>query len=189
MSRDLYVYKTRKLKEKEFDDVINIDENPLGENYDYIDVDRAEPWIKKYGKKVLITGKRIDWDKAQLDYFGKKCNCRQFLYDFNDDNYGYRFIDENNNVVGELRKNKVEKDYTVVYQKEVYVYYIKRLFYIDSYYFDNPKDGPISKSQILSAVRAIINKGDCYYHDHIATFMKMYFYKLKKDERLIVSIG
>ena len=95
MSRDI-VFNTVGIVSDVFPEVIDIDDTPLPEGYNYISLDRAEKWHKKYGVLKTIKYYTIDYIAVGESAFGKKADRISFksydnggTYYLGDEKLGY----------------------------------------------------------------------------------------------------
>ena len=193
MSRDLYIYKLKKVGD-EIPEVIDYDTEHLPDDYREFGTDYVPRGAEPYGKKVTIKETAIDWDKVCLDRFGKKWRCRRLLYLGYEADYGYEFLDDDGTPMGEVYASEVKSDYSYISSREAIVLRVERISHCDNYYGDDLDDGILCKESLVPLIKSIVDEADSdewsyeYYGGRVFPLVRAYFTDLEEGESLLTII-
>ncbi len=193
MSRDLYIYKLKKVGD-EIPEVIDYDTEHLPDDYREFGIDYVPRGAEPYGKKVTIKETAIDWDKVCLDRFGKKWRCRRLLYLEHEVDYGYEFLDDDGTPMGEVYASEVKSDYSYISSREAIVLRMEYISGFDNYYWDDLDDGILCKESLVPLIKSIVDEADPdgysneYYGGRVFPLLRAYFTDLEEGESLLTII-
>ena len=181
MSRDI-VFNTVGIVSDVFPEVIDIDDTPLPEGYNYISLDRAEKWHKKYGVLKTIKYYTIDYIAVGESAFGKKADRISFK---SYDNGGTYYLGDEK--LGYLSGEELKRH---EYKTEIkaYIYcYDNQNYTEDAYILGEVEEGEVSESYILELMSKCVDDYCSYYAETLSVLVKTLL-DIKKGKTVVLEV-